>query len=506
MKKLTKATLSVFLFVLMFAVSGIQAQAASKAEIESMGTRMRLNQEAKGVLTSKEDENWFIFDVTQPGYFNLTMNTSYADPNAIDAGWDIFIYDANDLVNCVKSYGRIKTTYTTASFPMHIGTYYVKIDASDTYSDNYAPTNCQYGLTVNYKVDAAWEAEYNNESNVANIKNVNSVIKGNLYHREDVDWYKFTVDKAGVFQVDFAPTDYVDVEAIDAGWRVEFFDSSFTQIRCFGGIKTSYTSPKYAFAAGTYYVRVNASDSYSDGYAPTACDYLLTLKHTVDKSWESEWNNTSTDSDAIAVGKNYHGTLHYCNDNDWYKFNLNKNGIVKLDFAKEANVSIEEVHAGWDVYIISAKTNQIVLALDAVKTSGSQQVALIKGAYYVKVCPQDTYSDSYAPTSCQYDFKVSFTQSPSKTKITSIKSSKKKVTLKWKKVSGANGYYIYRSTSKKGTYKKVATIKKGSTVKYTDKKGLKKKKTYYYKIVAYKKANGITATSADSAVKKVKVK
>ncbi len=126
-----------------------------------------------------------------------------------------------------------------------------------------------------------------------------------------------------------------------------------------------------------------------------------------------------------------------------------------------------------------------------------------KGAYYVKVV---AYWQTYAPIDCQYDFKVSFTQSPNKTKITSIKSSKKKVTLKWKKVSDANGYYIYRSTSKKGTYKKIATIKKGTTVKYTDKKGLKKKKNYYYKVVAYKNANGITVTSADSSVKKVKVK
>lgn len=140
------------------------------------------------------------------------------------------------------------------------------------------------------------------------------------------------------------------------------------------------------------------------------------------------------------------------------------------------------------------------------KTSASQQVALKKGVYYVKAIAQDSYSDSYAPTSCQYDFKVSFCQSPSKTKITSATSAGKKVTLKWKKVSGASGYYIYRSTTKKGNFKKIATIKKGATVKYTDKKGLKKKKNYYYKVVAYKKAQGITAASASSAVKKVKVK
>jgi len=235
MKKLTKATLSVFLFVLMFAVSGIQAQAASKAEIESTGTRMTLNQEAKGVLTSKGDEDWFIFDVTQPGYFNLTFNTTYADADAISKGWDIYIYDSNDLINCVGSYGSIKNKFTTANFPMHTGRYYV---------------------------------------------------------------------------------------------------------------------------------------------------------------------------------------------------NLNQKGVVKLDFSKGSNVNIEAVNKGWDVYMYDAKTNTVVASLSQITNSGSQTVNLNKGAYYVKVV---AYWQTYAPMDCQYDFKVSFTQSPNKTKITSIKSSKKKVTLKWKK-------------------------------------------------------------------------
>ena len=54
------------------------------------------------------------------------------------------------------------------------------------------------------------------------------------------------------------------------------------------------------------------------------------------------------------------------------------------------------------------------------------------------------------------------------------------VKLSWKKVSGANRYQIYRSTSKTGTYKKIKTVKKN---KFTNKK-LKSKKTYYYRIVA----------------------
>ncbi len=65
------------------------------------------------------------------------------------------------------------------------------------------------------------------------------------------------------------------------------------------------------------------------------------------------------------------------------------------------------------------------------------------------------------------------------TGLKATKVTKNSVALKWNKVAGASGYVVYRNG------KKVATIKKGSTVKFTDKK-LKAKTTYKYKVVAYK--------------------
>ena len=69
----------------------------------------------------------------------------------------------------------------------------------------------------------------------------------------------------------------------------------------------------------------------------------------------------------------------------------------------------------------------------------------------------------------------------------------------------ATGYEIYRAASKKGTYKKIKTISKASTVKYSNTK-LKKKATYYYKIRAYKKISGGKVYSTYSTIKSVKVK
>lgn len=73
-------------------------------------------------------------------------------------------------------------------------------------------------------------------------------------------------------------------------------------------------------------------------------------------------------------------------------------------------------------------------------------------------------------------------------KVKNAGSTKNSAKLSWTKVSGAKGYELYRATSKNGTYKKIATTSKTS---YQDKK-LSSKKTYYYKVRAYKTSGGNT--------------
>lgn len=75
-----------------------------------------------------------------------------------------------------------------------------------------------------------------------------------------------------------------------------------------------------------------------------------------------------------------------------------------------------------------------------------------------------------------------------------------KLTITWKKVSGASGYEVYRAESAKGTYKKVKDIAKGSTLSYTD-KSLTCGKTYYYKVKAYITGSGSRQYGAESAAK-----
>ena len=70
------------------------------------------------------------------------------------------------------------------------------------------------------------------------------------------------------------------------------------------------------------------------------------------------------------------------------------------------------------------------------------------------------------------------------TTLSTPKSTKSGVKLSWKKVTGAEGYVVYRKTGS-GSYSKLATVKGNSKVTYTD-ASAKKGKKYTYKIKAYK--------------------
>lgn len=100
--------------------------------------------------------------------------------------------------------------------------------------------------------------------------------------------------------------------------------------------------------------------------------------------------------------------------------------------------------------------------------------------------------------------KTTVTVNPKTSSIT-LTGKKKAVTVKYKKVSGVTGYQIYRSTSKNGTYKKVATRSQSKAGTYTNSK-LASNKTYYYKIRTYKTVGGKNYYSSFSTVKSVKTK
>ena len=101
--------------------------------------------------------------------------------------------------------------------------------------------------------------------------------------------------------------------------------------------------------------------------------------------------------------------------------------------------------------------------------------------------------------------KKTFVIRPQKVTVSKFTSTaKKKAKVTWKKVSGASGYQVVYSTSKKFSSKKTITLSSSYSARTLT--GLKSGKTYYVKVRAYKVINGKRYYSDYSTVKKIRVK
>lgn len=111
--------------------------------------------------------------------------------------------------------------------------------------------------------------------------------------------------------------------------------------------------------------------------------------------------------------------------------------------------------------------------------------------YYYKICTRglEVLSDQWEEVKfSDFSKTKSYTLKIADNKSFNLEPRYCRADLYWDKVNGATGYKIYYSTSENGKYTLAKTITGASTTTYK-KTGLKNKKTYFFKIRAYKKVS-----------------
>ncbi|UEL47597.1 fibronectin type III domain-containing protein [Terrisporobacter hibernicus] len=102
--------------------------------------------------------------------------------------------------------------------------------------------------------------------------------------------------------------------------------------------------------------------------------------------------------------------------------------------------------------------------------------------YYYKVKAYNSENNSIESKSSYATAKLTLTSTKAKATPNTYSSNK----ITWNKVSEADGYEVYKATSKTGTYSKVKTT---SSLSYIN-TSLTTGKTYYYKVRTYRVVNG----------------
>ena len=141
---------------------------------------------------------------------------------------------------------------------------------------------------------------------------------------------------------------------------------------------------------------------------------------------------------------------------------------------------------------------KIMGSLYSAETSSIRYIAVVKKSSTKGITGTDLPKDDTK--------KAEKVTRPSQVKSLKVKNTRKtKANLTWKKVTGAKGYQVQYSMKKKFPARK--TKKKNAAKRTVTISRLKKKKTYYFRVRAYKKkANGSKVYGKWSKVKKVKIR
>ena len=172
---------------------------------------------------------------------------------------------------------------------------------------------------------------------------------------------------------------------------------------------------------------------------------------------------------------------------------------IKLSWKKVSKAS------GYVVYRANS-ANGKYKAIKTIKkgktTSFTDKKRTTGKTYYYKLRPYKTVKNK--KQYMDYSSVVSTKAVPGRVKFTKLTAGNQKATLKWKKVSGASGYLLYRSDRRDGGFTCINSVSRRKT-SYTNTK-LKKGQIYYYRIRAYRKVGGKRVYGNFSVVKAVKAK
>ncbi len=232
-----------------------------------------------------------------------------------------------------------------------------------------------------------------------------------------------------------------------------------------------------------------------------SADYYTLVRYINDDSSQVDelcrTSNLLFDDRTIEVGKkyNYVVTAYDEDDNSIYEFKLynviqyptavsmvsvtNRNLTNTITWKETSDSDGYEVFRRDNISktYVSIGTSTINHFTDTVKIPGRRYYYYIKS--YVNVNNSKVYSGNSRTAKIMVRLPKNSIQSYDRTYAS-------KITLTWSKTNNATGYQVYRATSKNGKYKRISNTSK---MTYSD-KNISPKKTYYYKIRAYKKIDG----------------
>lgn len=411
----------------------------------STATVMNVNDSINGQIAINDNVDIFRFDSATPGCVELDM-TSYMKYYSVyiydSTGKEIWYTEENTWNEDLMKRQDIHKVMLLN------GLYYMKV-TGDYYRSDYhnSASTGKYVLKTSFVSANESFVEPNNDFATAIALAYNTKVTGQIAQNDRMDIFKLYAPNET--ELKFIVTSYMKY------YTLTVYDSEGKEVWNTDGnewnenIGYRTDEHKVTLSQGNYYVKVTGYGSSYTDWHPSTGTYILKINQL-----------DSINSASVEKIKNQTYKGSYLTPNVTVKLN----GIT---LTKDID------------YVVAYEDNYSV------------------GLAKVTITGIGNYSGEIQTT-----FKIL----PKKVTLRKVKNtSKRTATVTWKYDSSVDGYQVYRSTKKAKGFKKIKTLKSGYYSSFQNKK-LKKGKTYYYKIRAYKTVNGKKYYSEFSKVKSIKIK
>lgn len=353
-------------------------------------TPLPLGQAYTGRLYNESDIDYYRLTVSEAGA--VTLGMTFEKGNNYES-WDLTLLD--EAQNAIQTWTipSSEDGFTAQTIGLRTGTYFCRLTRGSTidYSGNV------YQLRADFQAsgDPVYEAEPNNTLETPNEIALNTSCTGLLHSSGDADCYQFTLEEASAFSLHFTH----EADDADKRWDITLYDTEKNQITTWKVTGTTFETPVFGYAAGTYYCAVSENDI---GMYHSDKPYILTVQAERQSNWsaptayEIESNGSFDTASPIAVGTACTALLENTDDADYYCTDLtNTYSKLTMHFQHDIPDNLTNTtQKPWRVSLYrcdketgSAESTPVQTVSILIGDASTDTAALLvpAGIYYVKV-------------------------------------------------------------------------------------------------------------------------
>ena len=418
MKKWTIALVAVLLLVSVLPISVFAVSEIESNDTMENATVIEPNTEVTGKISSYSDKDFYAVILPEDGYISLDFEVS-----------NRYILSEILVVNIFSGYGSVsdrniywpigrvdgENVLSTGVIGLRAGVYYIYVGCGNS------GNNTEYKMNVSYTATEFCEIESNQTMHTSTEIELGESYKGSISDAEDEDWYCISIPENGYITVDFS---HELVNSSRVYWSMFIYEvDGKTNIdgyvsdapTCSYSGKMTESSTQIGLRAGTYYVKITSGESYIYNqkeftyYSNVAYD--LKVNFTKTDFIELEPNEEGKTATEIKLNEAYIGQIMRHSDEDWFKFDLPRDGYITVNFENKSASSTGDVQlricrgsrfSDINGYKKNNGADSRYWSVNVNETAYIDQIGLSAGTYYI------WFRGNYAVS---YSFTVNYTPS-----------------------------------------------------------------------------------------------